>query len=474
MIIKIHLRDFPDNIAINLNDDFRNLFFVELSKISTQKAFCRILNISECTFISWKKGRNAIPLSALRKFIKKLNNEKWWNLIEKNIISYKTKSGEINAIKNPILPIIDSPELREIVLHLMADGSVGKYAAYYNYEKDTKLEFIKEMKSVFGNIDYKIYPHHVHFSMAIPHILSHYFKIDFHGNRCRVPKHFFNGNREELIAILRAMIIDEGTIDCSNIRIDSNNKPFLEDIKSIALKVGYACGKTWQSEGPIFRFNILAESVGELYNEIKPLPIRKKDDQLKLARDSRNRKWKYRIPGIVKIGLIKELLKNPKSSVELSWKLKIHRNSLNRHIRWLKNKGLIQHSGKSVYSFIYNIKDRNKAKEFIKNPENFIKDNKIRKWGVTQLKILKLLSRKKSRLKDIRMETGICKSAALKVLKSLIKKRFIYKKEKTYILSNKGRQLLNFDERRIKFALYSNITNIKEVSKIDLNQFVNV
>jgi len=472
-MIKIHLKDFPFNIAIGLDNEFRFKLFKDLFKKYNKKELCNIFGVVYSTLNNWEDGKNLIPMGTINKIVHLKDFSYSWDLFEKNIVEYKTRHGEHNSIKNPILPITDSKELREIVLHLMADGCVEKYAAYYNYDIGAKKEFTEELRGSFGDAQYRIHKDHVQFSMAIPHILRHYFKVDFHGNRCRVPKHFFNGKREELTAILRAMIIDEGTIDCSNTRIDSNNKLFLEDIRNIASKAGYVCGKIWESEGPIFRFNILAESVEKLYEEIKPLPIKKKDDQLKLACDSRNRKWKYFIPGTTKIRMIGELLKNPRSSVELSWELKIHRGLLNKHIKWLKKKGLIEYSGKSVYSFIYSIKDRNKANEFIKNPENFIKDSKIKKWGVTQLKILKLLSRKKSRLKDIRVETGICKSAALKVLKSLIKKRFIYKKEKIYILSNKGKQLLNFDERRIKFVLYSNIIDMKDVRKTDLNQFVN-
>ncbi len=68
------------------------------------------------------------------------------------------------------------------------------------------------------------------------------------------------------------------------------------------------------------------------------------------------------------------------------------------------------------------------------------------------------------------IKTKIGKPATLKALKSLIKKGFVSKKEKIYNLTNKGRQLLNYDERLIKFALYANIINPKDISKIDLDQ----
>jgi len=470
MTIKIHLKDFPDNIAIALHEDIRNKLFSKFkSKNFTQKLFCYKLSISQNTFTSWKKGKTFLPMFALKEIIKNFDNQKyWWNLIENNVSSYKTKSGEINAINNPVFPIKDSPSFREIVLHLMADGSVESYAGYYNYENSTKLEFIEQIKNVFGDCEYKIYPHHVHFSMTIPHILSHYLNIDFHGKRCRIPQKFFNGNREKLIAILRAMIIDEGTIDNSNVRIDSSNKPFLNDVKSIALKLDYKCGKIWESKGPIFRFNILAESVEKLYLNIRPLPIKKKENQLILACESRNRKWKYFIPGTTKLRIITELLKHPKSSVELSWKLNMHRKMLNYHAKWLKSKGIIEVSGKSIYAYIWQIKDRNKAKSFINNPEIYFKDKKIMKWGVTQLKTLQALKRKELRLKQIIKETKIGKSAAHKMLKSLVNKGFISKNEKTYYLTSKGTQLLYINKNIVRFILYSNMKDLKDSNKIDL------
>lgn len=474
--IKIHLKDFPDNIAIRLNNKFRDKLFKDILKNFNQKELSKLLKINQGTMISWKKGRNFIPLSKLRLIINILNNKNiTLSKIEKNVIEYRTQHGELNSIKNPIIPIKDSPELREIVLHFMGDGCVIKYAAYYNNDLKTKDEFVKELKKVFGDVGYKIYSDHVHFSMSIPHILSHYFKVSFKGNECRIPNSFFEGNKKELSSILRAIIIDEGTVDGSNVRIDSNNKLFLEDIKRIASeKLKYNCGKIWESKGPIFRFNILSKNIQDLYENIKPLPIDKKEYLLKLACKTVNKIWKYSVPGVTKIKIIKELMKKNQDSVELSYSLGIQRTSLNKHWKWLIDKKLVKVVGKSTYSLIYSINDINKANKFLSNPSFLIKDKKIDNYGITQLKILKLLKNNPLQASKINKKIGIGIPSTLKTLKSLIKKRFISKRDKTYFLTKKGKKIINMNKKTARIVLYSNVKDLDNFNKTDLNLIAGV
>ena len=230
--MKICLKDFPNEIYIKLDKNYhkdllRGLNELKLNHISKE------LKVSKPTVTKWKDEGRYISLGNVKKIINLLKKNS--GLLKNKIISYGTKKSKL-YIKNPNLPINDSPELREIVIHIMCDGCYNKengYAAYYNVPKETKEEFIKELRKAFGDIDLIFYEDHVHFPTAIALILKSYFKIDFHSTKCRIPKGFFKGNRKQLSAIIRAAIIDEGTVDGSNIRIDSCNKEFLGDLKRI-------------------------------------------------------------------------------------------------------------------------------------------------------------------------------------------------------------------------------------------------
>ncbi|MCK5624522.1 ArsR family transcriptional regulator [Candidatus Pacearchaeota archaeon] len=269
--------------------------------------------------------------------------------IEKNIIEYKTKKGKF-GVKNPKIPIKDSQESREIIIHMMCDGCFSSgYAAYYNVGKETKEEFVKELRKVFGNIGYKIHKDSVHFSSAVMWILKEFFDVDFNSKKCRVPQKFFKGNRKKLIGIVRAIIIDEGTIDGSNIRLDSCNQKFLEDIKKICLKLGYSCGKIWQSKGPIFRFNILAKSIAELKKDMEKLPIHRKQILIEMVEKNQKREWEYKLPGEIKKKIIKSLLNNPKRKIELILALNLPKTTIGSHLRWLIKKEIVKYNVKKKH-----------------------------------------------------------------------------------------------------------------------------
>ena len=313
--MKIHLKNFPNNVYLELKKGYKNHIFEEISKFKLD-GLEKKLHMTKTTIIEWKKRAKYMPLQGIKKILKLMNKKHLLDL-ENNIISYKTKRGKY-GIKNPILPIKDSPELREILIHIMCDGCFSSgYAAYYNTNEETKREFVNELKDCFGEVGFKIYKDHVHFPSAIPLILKHYFKVEFNSKSCRVPKVFFKGDRKKLVGIVRAIIIDEGTVDGSNIRLDSCNKEFLEDIKKICNMLGYSCGKTWESKGPIFRFNILAESISKVREDMKKLPITKKQLLIDLIEKNQNRGWKYKLPREVKKNMLKELLKKPLKTSEL-------------------------------------------------------------------------------------------------------------------------------------------------------------
>jgi len=391
-----------------------------------------------------------------QKILKLIKREDYKKL-ERNIISYGTKKSKL-YVKNPNLPIKDSPELREILIHMMCDGCFsGGYAAYYNHEKETKEEFIKELKISFGEVDFEFNERYVHFSPAIMLILKKFFQIEFNSKKCRIPKEFFKGNKRKLIGIIRAIIIDEGTIDGGNIRIDSCNREFLEDIKKICNRLGYKTGKIWESKGPIFRFNILAGSFKRIKRDMKNLPLLKKQQLINLVIKNQQRKWKYKLPGEIKKEIIKSLIKKPKRTIELILELNLPKTTIGNHLRWLIKKNLINYKiNKNIRTYF--IKNREKVKDFIKNPSRLIKSEKINNYGLSQLRVLKMLNKKKRRYNEIEKHFKFNKSSTFKLISSLVKKDFIKKIDKKgYKITNKGKKILSLNEKKARYLLYANV-----------------
>jgi len=465
--MKISIKDFPDNIYLRLNKKFQNRLFQILRTKTTQRSLANKIGVTENTVSEWKINNNRfIPIKAIKK-IKIICNIKW-NEIEKSIIEYKSYK-DTKQIKNPMLPIKDSQELREIVTHIMADGCAEGYGAYYNKEEETKYEFIDKLNKVFGNVGVKFHIDHVNFPMAIPYILSNYFKISFLSKRCRVPKIFFDRNKNYLIGVLKAMVIDEGTIDGSNIRLDSCNKKFLIDIQRICRILNINYGKIWKSIGPIYRFNILAESIKYVYDKIKPLPIKNKEYLLNFACKNQLRNWKYELPGETKKKIIIELLNNKTlTSLDLSFKLKMPRKIINKNTKKLENLGIIEKVGKKVYTNIYVIKNEELAQGFVKDPKKFLGGDKLEKYGITQLKILKILKKNKNTYSGLLNLIKISKGALHKCIKGMLKKEIIKKQNKLYYITRIGDKILELPEDTARYILYA---NVKDLSKIDLNGF---
>lgn len=456
--MKIHIGNFPDEIYIQLKEDYKNELFKQLSKFKKIDINNK-LNITYSTLSEWKKENSFIPLKAIREIFKLIDKDDF-NLLGKNVTNYKTMRGKYR-IKNPKLPIKDSPELRAIILHMMCDGCFSSgYAGYYNINKKTKEEFVEKLNSVFGDVENQIYKDHVHFSSATMLILKNYFKLDFNSKKCRIPKKFFMGNREKLTAMIRAAIIDEGTIDGSNIRIDSCNKEFSNNLKKICEKLGYKCGKTWESRGPIFRFSVLAESIEQINKDMKNLPIKKKQALINLAIQGQKRGWKYKLPGEVKISIVKNLLKKPKRTAELIMQIELPKTTIGSHLRWLQKQGIVDYKiNRNIRTYF--IKNKLKAQKFIETPSNFIKSEKIHNYGLSQLQLLRMLNNKIIPYIEIERYFGFSKAALSKMISGLKKKDFIHKvKWGKYTIKNKGKKILRLNENEARYFLYANIREI--------------
>ena len=107
----------------------------------------------------------------------------------------------------------------------------------------------------------------LNFSKAITKILTKKFNVDFRWDRAGLPKEFFEGERELLIAIVRAFLIDEGCIRDRNINFCSGTKELLEDLNQICTLLSYKCQAIRKSGGTYY-LNLSPESFAKAYEDI--------------------------------------------------------------------------------------------------------------------------------------------------------------------------------------------------------------
>jgi len=163
--MKITFGDFPDNIYILLENDFRTKFFkTAWSIVGGYRKLSKIIKVSYPTMLAWRRaitGNNKIQFCSVKnvKIISNLLLKKGYNEfnlenIQKYIKAYKDKAGRL-WICNPEMPLEDSIELREVVTHIMCDGSARltpkRTSKYGTTSKEASKEFFDKL-SIFGDI----------------------------------------------------------------------------------------------------------------------------------------------------------------------------------------------------------------------------------------------------------------------------------------------------------------------------------
>lgn len=93
--------------------------------------------------------------------------------IEKNIFAYKSK-GKSLWVKNPKLPIEESPELFRIIAHMMGDGlaNINNVNYFKNNDNGVLKEFASDMRHVFGDIQINHTKNIIIFPITVRHIFS--------------------------------------------------------------------------------------------------------------------------------------------------------------------------------------------------------------------------------------------------------------------------------------------------------------
>lgn len=344
--------------------DFYNLTFD--SKILPFSTFRNFLKICHST-------KFFIPLGFYLKIIEKLEISK--EELQLNIISYKTAGG-VNFIEKPILPIQINPVFDMLLAHHIGDGTVinpkkGRlpYFGYRQFNEFYRTAYIKKLESIFGKISFKEENYFLKSTRPYcPPVLSTLFfkyynlKIeDFLSDRARIPEIIFQ-DKERMLAVLIAFIIDEGNIDSTQINIRVKNRGLIGDLNKICDKLGYNSKISYRKleDSGIDSLYISRNGMKSFYTDYlfinKKYPVIDlgvKGDRIKKSFEIVNRKIKN-VKG--NEDLILNILELEHLSVnQLAFRLNMTRQGIRYHIHNLLKKGKIKIIDNKSLNWIYGI-----------------------------------------------------------------------------------------------------------------------
>ncbi|NIO23284.1 MAG: ArsR family transcriptional regulator [Candidatus Aenigmarchaeota archaeon] len=444
---EIHINDFPaGNITVLLKDDFLERILAEIKK--------KRLNMPNLH----RKLNSSIPLSSFESIMMRNypNFRHLWILLglceelkipykdlEKNISSYRTKKSR-NPIVKPKIPIFVTPIFDMLIAHFMADGHcfhiLGRdpYFVYVKYDKYLRLNFLKKLEAVFGEIEYskKYYLERdrIHIPSSISSILMKRFDLnpkDFLEKNARIPQKMLRHEKEHILAILIAFIIDEGNIDSSQISIPIQNKDLLLDLKFICDKLGYE--NVFRDYGKRKCLYILSKGTKKFWKDYKKL--KEKYPEVDMGYKERilldfiirkGKKWRTSRQGENKNKIIELLKESPRTVIEISKILQISRQGTKHHLKQLNEKGIVKIDGIGYAgSHIYVLKKYNKFP---------VKRKGIsRQKDVTKNNVLKVLEKRNLTTRQISNTLDINMGTIFQFLVKLEKKgkiRRIGKKKK--------------------------------------------
>lgn len=268
-----HIWDFPDEIRVYFNDQFREKLFRTLKGASSRNKLARKFGVSTSIIKSYfQTGKDSaglktyIPVKIIKRIPKILSipvDCEFMLKLEKNVVAYRARAGW--AVTNPILPIRETPELYSIVAHVICDGTAGKRKTpcYYNTCKELREKF-KKCLQVFGNVETNEYEvqnnvYAIMFPKAITDILSHAFQVQFVRTH-NLPKSFFTTSKECQYAAIRAMFDDEGCISNNQLTFTQKEIGVMNNTKVLLEDIGIQAGKITKDDRGCKSITVLSES----------------------------------------------------------------------------------------------------------------------------------------------------------------------------------------------------------------------
>ncbi len=406
---KISINEFPLETTIKIKEDFllNHTRKLRLNKITYRDLFNSFKN-NKITFGSFKDNfepsyKNYRRLDIILKMCESLKID--LKELEKNIISYRTKKSRIE-IHNPNIPVVVSPIFYMLIAHLMGDGGYIRfkdrnsiYSGYRQYNKKIKLSFLEKAQYVFGDIkfprNYFNYENNTRIYLpSVPSLIL----LNYMGNinsflskKARLSK-LLDCTKENLVAILTAFIIDEGSIDSGQIQIRLINRNLIMDIAKLCEKLDYKNSISKKSPSGMYGMYILNDGLKKYWSDYLDLKgkypfltLDYKETAIETFMKRKEKFWRSQGTNVTKNQILDLLKRNPLSVKEISSLLQLSRQGTKYHLDFLRQRGFINRL-KARRGFIFELININKL------PEN--KKGISRQQGFTKEKIISILKDK--------------------------------------------------------------------------------
>jgi hypothetical protein len=360
-----------NKISVNISESFLEEIKQKIkeNKLTKRKLYylANIDEVSLKTFSNILKESHLkkyfFPLNILIKIIKTLEID--IRGLNKNIISYKTSNGS-NIIKKPILPFRKNAITAMLLAHHIGDGTAinirgrQSYFGYRQFNTTYKNSYVKKLNSAFGKINfvrgYSKKSTRPYCPASCSEALCKLYNVsfqDFLSKTARAPKLLLKSTKEEQLAFLIGIIIDDGNADSTCITIGLKNQKLIGDLGIICKNLKYKNTITLNSEGYKKEYGylyILKEGIERLYLDYKSLTkkypiitLDYKGEQIKRALSYKNRKI-YKTKGNKEI--IYELIKKEVLTVnQISKIINMTRQGVRYHIHKLEKEKKIELKG---------------------------------------------------------------------------------------------------------------------------------
>ncbi len=276
-------------VHIKLKESFLRKINLKIRKeFKSKEKFYNLLEMASTPFATFRNlfkysyyGNGFFSdLNVFLKVCKKLGIN--YSELQRNILAYKTSKGQ-NIIEQPILPIKINPIFDMVLAHNIADGTVidpkRKRQAYFGYrqfDKKLRLGYVKKLESVFGKIKFKGDYFNESTRPYCPAVLSQLFfkhydlnKRSFLSKTARLPEEIFNKDKDYLLSVLLAFVVDEGNIDSTMIVIKLKNRKLTKDLCKVCKILRYKF--SFSSKGEYGTLYILREGMKDLFSDYKYL-----------------------------------------------------------------------------------------------------------------------------------------------------------------------------------------------------------
>ena len=372
---EIHIWDISgwENFIVKIDDNFRKCVFTKAQETlgnytNVLKFYCESCGNLNLRYVNGGKFfRNLrrggyIRLGPLLRMATLTGFTK--SEVEAQIVAYKCgNSGE--EVTKPKLPLKRNPVFAAILVHHIFDGSVsgGDRGTYRQANLIAAKSLREKVEFLIGEVKRRsVDPN----SFYIPRFLARSFRKEygcrfFDTYSARIPDAILNGSRDSKMAVLAAAIVDEGTVDNTSAEIYLANENLMNDVRNIALSLGYACSEIRKYKNrQLFCFKIrplekLHSDMLTLTRKYPPLDLAHQQVLLEFHVRRRKRQWWKRGSSATKKMIIEKLKVCPTTSKKMMLELGVTSDRINRHLKTLEAAGLVEKCGKAGNSFIWRL-----------------------------------------------------------------------------------------------------------------------